>query len=451
MRTISLLAVALALAAGCSRSPAPAPPDAGGSDAAVVCATCNVSFEAERVVEARPPGTPQREPSVDVDSHGTVWLAYIDYPDPAANKPHVRATKSTDGGKTFEASVDVCGDCGDPVVAIDSRDRVYLATIDRGGKRSARLRRLDAAADNPGVATTFSNATDSYPDREWMALGPNDEVYVTWNAGIADSALYFARSTDHGKSFEPSVVVAKPAAGELLVYGAIAVGPSGQISIAYPSGTPNATADDVTATGVFFTRSTDGGGKFSAPVAVPAAPEQPVPGTLGNAAFKALFIDFPAIAAAPNGDVFVTWTGQRAGAPDAIDVLTSRTTDGLTFSTPVAANDGPTTTRTMPCSTIGGDGALHVSWLDARDYPGGRNAPWTVFWARSTDGARRFEPSVRLSSQRLFGDPGPSVGLQYAIGEFNTLRGRGDSVYAAWSGAVSADVDLFLAVGHLAR
>lgn len=412
------------------------------------CVACKVVFDPVHVVEARPPGTTQREPSIEIDGKGTVWIAFIDFPAIGVNDPHVRYTRSTDGGRTFEPSKEACAGCGDPVLAVDSSDRVFLSTIE-WKPRVVKLTRIDTASDNPGGSVVVSNPTDPYPDREWMVVDKNDEICLTWNAGLnADNAIFFARSTDHGKSFGLRARVAGPIVGEHIVYGALAIGhDGGSINVALPSGVLGASASTITTKHVWLVRSTDGGKVFSPPIALSATAEQPIPGPLGS--FKALWVNWPSVVAARNGEVVVTLPTQRTGAPDAIDIVTSRSTDGKTFSTPIVANDGEPTVRTMPWSTFGDDGALHVFWLDARKYPGGKNAPWSVYYARSIDGGRSFETNLELSTDRVFGDPGARV--DFAIGEFNAIRSRGQTIYAVWSGAVTNDVDLFVAVGHITR
>ena len=439
--------LSISLLLGCSESPAPAPapsPADAGIDHG------KVAFDPTKVIETLTPGATQREPSVEIDSQGNVWIAFIDFPKLGVNDPHVRYTRSTDGGRTFEPSKELCSNCADPALAIDSHDRVFLATIDRNAPRSARLTRIDALPDNPGAPVVVSNPSDSSPDREWIAVGPNDEVFLTWNAGAAEnSALYFTKSIDHGKSIAPSVRIVTPLPGETVVYGAMAIGPGGSINVAFPSGLLDITGSDITTNHIGFTRSNDGGKTFSAPVSVPMSAEQPAPGPLGNGSFKALFINWPSIAVLPSGEALVTWPAQRANAPDAVDIVTSRTADGKTFSAPIPADSEGATMRTMPWSNVGDDGALHVFWLDTRNYPGGKNAPWDVYYARSVDGARTFEASQKLSAARFFGDPGERV--SYAIGEFNAIRARKDAVYIVWSGAVADDVDIFIARGTVER
>jgi len=427
--------------------------DAGfdaGIDAAV-CSTCTTVFDRPVLVDSRPAGTVQREPSIGIDSAGVVWVAYIEYP-VAGEAAHVRFTRSIDEGRSFEPSREACSRCGDPVIRIDAEDRVFLSVIVLSSPRAVAITRIDDRADNPREFVQANAPTDPHADREWVALGPAGEIFVTWNAGIgAESALFVAKSVDHGRTFGAPVRVAQPAPGETIVYGAIAVGDDGAVNIIFPSGVVNAGGTDIVTGRLTFVRSTDGGASFLPSVELPTRMRQDLSGEVGG--LRTVLMGFPSIEAASDGTILVTWSQQRADSPDGVDIVTARSADGRVFSPPVRVNDDvQPTVHTLPWTSLDTDGLLHVFWLDAREHTGGARPQWAIYYASSRDSGRSFTPNQRLSMQGFSGDPNGRDTLAIGhIGEFNAIASGGGRVHAVWSGAdiASADVDVFLASGRI--
>lgn len=94
-----------------------------------------------------------------------------------------------------------------------------------------------------------------------------------------------------------------------------------------------------------------------------------------------------------------TAVGVRAGerGRDQRDVFVSSSDDGVTWSTPVRANDDAVGYDDyLPEVTVGADGDVYVDWYDFRDDPFGSRA--NAYLSRSEDGGATWAAAQRLSS-----------------------------------------------------
>jgi len=207
---------------------------------------------------------------------------------------------------------------GDPALAFDSRGNVFYAGL--GFDRSAPP---NTVAVNKGTfdgsghlswgPPTFINQTTSpaiLNDKEWIAAdwhvsSPNrDRVYVSWtryifnpqNGRFVQSPIFFAYSTDGGKTFSDPQNIA----GNVLYDQGSRpiVGYDGTVYVIFEGATRLSTLDST-----YIVKSTDGGVSFGKPVAI-AQLQDIIP--LANTAFRVN--SFPAGAAAPNGDLYVAWS-----------------------------------------------------------------------------------------------------------------------------------------------
>jgi len=217
---------------------------------------------------------------------------------------------------------------GDPSVAFDSHGRVFYAGL--GFNRTSAPNTVavnkgsfDGSGHLSWGAPTFINRTTSpstLNDKEWIAVDSHvssqfrDNVYVTWtrfkfnghNGAYTQSPIFFVRSTDGGATFSDP----KAISGDVL-YGQGSrpvVGPDGSLYVFWDGSTRLASLNST-----WVVKSTDGGATFSKPVAISQLTDSAL---LKNSAFRNN--SFPAAAAAPNGDLYATWTTelQNAGAPN---------------------------------------------------------------------------------------------------------------------------------------
>jgi hypothetical protein len=251
---------------------------------------------------------------------------------------------------------------GDPAVAFDSHGNVYYAGL--GFDRTAPP---NTVAVNKGTfdsngnltwgAPTFINQTSApstLNDKEWIAVDSHptspfrDRVYVTWtrflfnpaHGNYVQSPIAVAYSADGGQSFSsPQLIVGN------VLYGQGSrpvVGPDGTVYVFWDGSTRLATLDSI-----WVVKSTDGGVTWSKPVAVSQLVDI-IPAA--NTSFRVN--SYPAAAAAPNGDLYVTWSSLMSDSTGGLcpartntgchaTALLSKSTDGgATWSAPVPAFPG---------------------------------------------------------------------------------------------------------------
>ncbi|HEX8142080.1 MAG TPA: sialidase family protein [Pyrinomonadaceae bacterium] len=124
--------------------------------------------------------------------------------------------------------------------------------------------------------------------------------------------------------------------------------------------------------------------------------------------------DQPTIRVAPDGSIYVGWTGRVAGERHATNLYLSASHDGgRTFSPPSKVNDDQKPgSHGMHSLAVASDGRIHLAWLDERNVgpPAGANSGQgqaeqhmernsEVFTAFSADGGRSFSPNRRVASE----------------------------------------------------
>jgi hypothetical protein len=217
---------------------------------------------------------------------------------------------------------------GDPAVAFDSHGHVFYAGL--GFNRTSAPNTVavnrgsfDGSGHLSWGAPVFINPTTSRStlnDKEWIAVDSHvssqfrDNVYVTWtrfkfngsNGAYTQSPIFFVRSTDGGATFSDP----KAISGNVL-YGQGSrpvVGPDGTLYVFWNGSTRLASLNST-----WVVKSTDGGATFSKPVAISQLTDSAL---LKDTIFRNN--SYPAAAAAPNGDLYATWTTelQNAGTPN---------------------------------------------------------------------------------------------------------------------------------------
>lgn len=201
---------------------------------------------------------------------------------------------------------------GDPSVAFDGDGHVYYAglgfnrtsppntvTVSRGT--------FNGSGQLTWSAPTFVNQTTSpstLNDKEWIAVDKTSHrVYVSWtrflfnpsNGSYVQSPIAFAYSADGGKTFSTPQLIS----GNIL-YGQGSrpvVAPDGTVYVFWDGSTRRASLDSI-----YVVKSTDGGATWSKPTAVSTMTD--IPG-LRSTAFRVN--SWPAVAAAPNGTLYVTY------------------------------------------------------------------------------------------------------------------------------------------------
>ena len=241
---------------------------------------------------------------------------------------------------------------GDPAVAFDSHGNVFYSGLgfDRTSPPSTvtvSKGTFSSGGNLSWSSPTFINATtapSTLNDKPWIAVDSNvsspfrDRVYVTWtrflfnanNGNYVQSPIDFVSSSDGGKTFTAPKLI-----GGNVLYSQGSrpvVGPDGTLYVFWDGATRKSALDST-----YMVKSTDGGATFSAPKAISTLVES---APVRDTAFRVN--SYPAAAAAPNGDLYATWTTASSGAN--VAVYSKSTDGGTTWSAP--ARDFAAATRT---------------------------------------------------------------------------------------------------------
>ncbi|MCX8103805.1 MAG: glycoside hydrolase [Candidatus Bipolaricaulota bacterium] len=369
--------------------------------------------------------------------------------------------RSEDGGQTFidlgrvPPSSRSIG-YSDPSLGVDSQGHFYFANLQYIPEQRRTLSALGVAKSTDG-GKTFSEpvlvgGTDqaNFQDKELIAVdntgSPFDgNVYMAWTEfSPAGPRILFVRSTDGGKTFSAPLVLSD----DISVQGATpAVGPDGAVYVAWIAFEGNERI-------LKMRRSDDGGVSFAEPVIVAQIMRTADAQATRDCRRQALkggirTLELPSVAVdrSPTsffcGALYVTYQSDPDGpGPDISDVfLVSSLDGGKTFSPPVRVNDDQTQTdQFMPAVAVAADGTVGVFFYDRR--LDSNNFKMDVFFARSRDGGRSFEPNIRVTDVSFevpptFGQPTSSTnfdalrGICY-MGDYNQMAADERFFYLAW-------------------
>src|SRR5437870_9176942 len=297
-------------------------------------------------------------------------------------------SRSTDGGKTFSDAFTLPGSIGsnfnawDPAVAVARDGSVVYAAfmVDHGSQWYPRV----AASFDHGA--TFTQVSDLVPpdpknwgDRDFMAVGPDGTVYVTWDYGPERTSVTFLcsasgscgfatgdlnvvmqKSTDQGKTFGPMTYVSPgfPASGG--DSAPMVIEPSGRIDVLYQGYHITDTRTYAMEPAFsYYTASTDGGTTWSTPVRL-----GPDSGTMSLAEW---WIDGD-IAMDAGGNLYAVWDTQ--GADNDVGWLSYSTDHGAHWSNLVQSPPDRLQVPHVMEVAGGGSGTAYVSFFSSADPQG---------------------------------------------------------------------------------
>jgi hypothetical protein len=297
--------------------------------------------------------------------------------------------RSTDGGAHFGAPISVPGSVGsninawDPAVTVAPNGRVYAAFMIAKGAQwyPVVAASFDHGVTFPQVSSLVPPDAKNWGDRDFIAVGPDGTVYLTWDYGpnrssvtnicatngscaflTGDLNAVVQRSSDGGKTWSPIIPISPgfPASGGDLA--PLVIEPSGRVDVLYQgyhiTNTTTYTMDPAVS---YFTSSTDHGSTWSAPVAV--GPQ------VGTMSLSEWWIDDD-IGIDAAGNLYATWDTQGTnadGSANDIGWLSFSTNHGQSWSAPIQA---PADQADAPhiMEVVGGAaGTAYVSWLASSD------------------------------------------------------------------------------------
>lgn len=274
----------------------------------------------------------------------------------------------------------------DPTVAIDERGEIAVAWVDQ--RRKAVLFQRFSPEGRPQLAQAVdvSRQPQTFSWLPRIALAPDapQSVFVLWqeiifSGGSHGGDILFARSGNGGKSFEPPINLSRSVGGDgkgrinrdVWHNGSLDLAAAGN-GVLYAAWTEYDGA-------LWFSRSTDGGRRFSAPARI---------ATAGNL----MVARAPALAIAPDGAVYLAWT---VGEDDTADTHLAKSTDGgVSFGAQQRVARSPNHSD-APKLTVDAQGVLHLVYAESE---GGPFDLYHVRYLRSADGARTFSESRDISS-----------------------------------------------------
>jgi Carboxypeptidase regulatory-like domain/FG-GAP-like repeat/BNR repeat-like domain len=296
----------------------------------------------------------------------------------------------------------------DPALAWDNSGKAYacymLLSEDASGNAGAAIV-LARSTDNGQTWAQFGNpvvnritSTTNLDDKEMFAIDTTSgqahsfpgRFYVIWDEGNAERIAH----SDDGVTWS----TVTPSSNTGAIGGNLAIAPDGTVYVVW-------TRYNVET--IVFSKSTDGGVTFSAPVVIATNALQsfgannlpPAQDTRGINGFPSIDVDRNP-ASAFFGNIYVAYndfpTGTTTGA-DLNAYMIRSTNGGTSWSTRLKVNDDNFgASQFFPWLAVDqSDGSVNMSWIDSRIDPINRKTQ--SVYARSIDGGVSFEPNILVT------------------------------------------------------
>jgi hypothetical protein len=274
----------------------------------------------------------------------------------------------------------------DPAVAIGEQGDIAVVWVDQA--RKAVLFQRYSADGKKLLERPFdvSRQPETFSWLPRLAIGPDtpEKIFVLWqeiifSGGSHGGDILFARSDDGGRSFETPINLSQSVGGDGKGRINKEIWHNGSLDlVAGPDGTVYAAWTEYDGP-LWFSRSLDGGKRFSRPVRVAEKVATADPARA------------PSLALAPDRTLYLAWT---VGDNDAADIHLAKSTDGgRTFDAPRVV--GPSKAYSdAPKLAVDAAGVLHLAYAESS---GGPFAGYQIRYTRSADGARTFQPPREIS------------------------------------------------------
>jgi hypothetical protein len=354
------------------------------------------------------------EPAIAADRYGHLYSAFAHADPNGPYKTRIVVQASGDGGRTWAAPVYIApappkGGQFDPWFAVDSSDGRTISVAFLQGYPNVGVE---------VVRSTDFGVTWSAPQNVTTLPPPLDKTVLVSRGSLMAVAftdyavnIWAAISHDSGAHWTTRKIAYAGAPTQLLTAGG-GIDSLGNIYFAwngfYPRKQPGPAA-------VWVTKSSDGGatwtrtniGSSGAPTYCRACSDHEY------------FAPQMAMGVGPDDRIYLLWNSTvdlTNYAPERI--YFSRSSDrGVSYSARRDVSDAPPGVEHCFPTLVAGPqaGDVRLAWMDKR------NGPWNVFYRTSTDGARSFTPSLRLSQYV----PGytylTSLGFRFPYGDYFQL------------------------------
>jgi hypothetical protein len=242
-------------------------------------------------------------------------------------------------------------------------------------------------------------------------------AYTVW-AEFATAAIKFSRSTDRGRTWSAPVVIDPAIPDAIDLVPRLVELPSGTLVTTF------ARAEFATNTGkVYASRSQDGGATWSAPVELLSQPIESFADDRGEPLPQP---QFPNLAAAPDGTIYATVEADSSATTGVIAVARSRD-EGRSWTTVTSPGVGAYAFE--PAIAVDPNGTVGITWYDLRnDRPGDAALTADVWFASSSDGGASWkETHVAGPTDLRTG----ALGRQNYVGEYQGIAALGKRSFGA--------------------
>jgi hypothetical protein len=347
---------------------------------------------------------------------------------------------SFDGGASWQSNGELAGSVGgrDPSVGFDAAGCGFVC----GNAGAVSVWRTDDGGRSFGEPVAI---TTGHADHPWLVVDRSNGassgyLYVAFSAGTPNlTELGFSRSTDGGRSFEPSRPVAT-LPENVVASPMVAAGPDGAVYAIFgvwpfPESKTDSTKSKASAkqhreivAPIRVVCSTDRGVTFGAPIDLGTGTmEIELSGDVNGTALPAIAADWR------RGTVYAAFVTRQPGDNSSDVVIVASSDRGQTWNAPAQVNaDAGQVLHLQPQIAVDEAGRVAISALALEE-----DRVDVVLYV-SEAGARRFGPSVRVTSQ-LFD---PARGTPGGGGK----HGASDAFYPFWNDTRTGRLEVFTAV-----
>lgn len=305
----------------------------------------------------------------------------------------------------------------DPVIGVDDSGHVHMLI-----QFSATLMNHYFSRDG-GLTWKDTSQINSFlsVDKPWWVVNKN-EIYVVWQQTDGPEGIWFAKSTDYGKTFTDSMIWE---GWERRGITALCMDENENLHLALV----NWYSDSV-----YYRKSTDYGETWSPEVA------------LSHWYYDESYGDRAPINSitARGNVVFVTWVDNSFNG--SWDIMGVRSTDGGTiWGSPFVVNDITTGGQCKGWAHFDVYGGLHVIYYHTPDWPTDPNSLFSLRYQYSPDSGMTFTPSIRVSDTSV-------TSLDDFMGEYHICVSDSSYLYAIWTDGRNGDYnDLYFSKALLSE
>jgi len=367
---------------------------------------------------------------------------------------------STNGGKSYGATLQlpgsaygncVPGGCydypWDPALAIAPNGTVYAAFMYQFGNTGA-MPVVDASFDHGKTfpqsvhmpVPASSDPNGNWGDREFLAVAPNGEIFLTWDYGPSTSQVAIVCSPIGSCSFTAgdlnAVLEVSKDGGKTWTapapispnfpYGGadaapIVITPKGTLDVLYQAFPTDATTHALSPGSEYFTRSTNAGATWSSPVKLGAS--------AGTVSLTEWWIDGN-ISLDSSNNLYATWDTQ--GATYDVAYLEFSRNGGATWSKPVAVTSPKGTVEELVESVGVGNGIADVAWQTP-------TAKGYATFVRPFSVTKGWLSARATQASTLYGTSSIWPGDTFGIAPLPTARSgaHGKPIVLTWGAAVA--------------